>query len=1012
MRYRILGTTEVAGEQVNGDGLRALLAALLLEAGRPVSAERLLEVVYGGEGAAPNALQSQISRLRKLVPVERVAPGYLVRVDPEEVDAHRFARLVAEGRRAGRTPEAVRLLGEALALWRGEALAGLPGLDGHRERLAGLRAEAVENRIEAELALKAEPARLIEELRTLVAATPLRERPRELLIRALAGGGRQVEALECFEDYRRLLAEELGTSPSPELRTLHVAVLRGEHTQRPLTAMTRPRRQVSTFVGREEELAGLRALLRGHRLVTLVGPGGSGKTRLAAEAVSGQIGQRVCFAELAPAAGVRQAVLGALGGALSPSGDPVALLAGESLLLVLDNCEHLIEEAAALTDRLLAGAPGVRVLATSREPLGLDGEVILPVRPLALPAEDAVLAEALDSPAVSLLVDRARAADPHFAATEAVVRICRALDGLPLAIELAAARLRALSAEDLAERLEERLGDRLDLLGSGPRGGQARHRTLRAVVSWSWELLSAAEQRLAARLSAFPSGASLKAAEEVCGATPALLAALVDKSIVQAGQGRYRMLETVRAFCAEHLVDGEADAVHLAHAEFFAELAVRAEPYLRNHRQAGAMAELAAEHDNLHAALRWAIATGRPGTALRMTAALWLYWWQRGFGQEASQLTAAALALPGAEECGADYVMSVLQVASASNPRGRLRPLLERAERLAEQLGPVPEYPLIQMVRPYPAVAEGDYDALVPSLLTATTSSQPWSRGFAHLVLALVRLGAGNQVNQATEHLTSALTAFRLAGDSWGAAQALLQTAEIAGWRGEHERELALTEEAMALTAVFGEAEDTGFVLAQRGAAKAKAGDLAGAKADLERAVELTRSRKGPEVMAAARYVQADVARLEGDGARAAALYREALTGCGHTLWVGEEELRARIFIGLGQVTGDEGLFREAFDILMRTLDVPAAAGAVEGVAALALAEGAAERAATLLGAARALRGLPGFEAAGTEAEARRLLGTVAYERAHRCGAGMDREDIAALMSARRAGAVSAAAHR
>ncbi|MFI6902562.1 BTAD domain-containing putative transcriptional regulator [Nonomuraea sp. NPDC050394] len=1012
MRYRILGTTEVAGEQVNGDGLRALLAALLLEPGRPVSADRLREVVYGGEGAAPNALQSQISRLRKFVPVERVGPGYRVSVDPDDVDAHRFARLVTEGRRAGRTPEAVRLLGEALALWRGEALAGLPGLDGHRERLASLRAEALENRIEAELALKAEPARLIGELRTLVAADPLRERPRELLIRTLAATGRQVEALECYEDYRRLLAGQLGTSPSPELRTLHVAVLRGEHAQRPLMAMPGPRRQVSSFVGRERELADLRDLLREHRLVTLVGPGGSGKTRLAAEAVSGPLAERVCFVELAPAAGVGQAVLGALGGAFTPGGDPVAILSGELLLLVLDNCEHLVDEAAALADRVLAGAPGVRVLATSREPLGLDGEVSLPLRPLALPAEGADLAEALDSPAVSLLMDRARAADPHFAATDAVVRICRALDGLPLAIELAAARLRALSAEDLAERLEERLGDRLDLFGAGLRGGQARHRTLRAVVAWSWELLSADEQRLAARLSAFPSGASLKAAEQVCGATPGLLAALVDKSLVQADQGRYRMLETVRAFCAEHLGEDDAHAVRLAHAEFFADMAVRAEPYLRNHRQAGTMAGLAAEHDNLHAALRWAIAAGRPATALRITAGLWLYWWQRGLGQEAAQLTSAALALPRAEECGAHYVMSVLQVASAAGPRAQLRPLLERAERLAERLGPVPEYPLIQMVRPYLAVAESDYGAIVPSLLTATTSSQPWSRGFAHLLLAQVRLGGGNQVNQASGHLSSALTAFRLAGDGWGAAQALLQMAEIAGWRGEHARELALTEEAMALTSVFGDAEDTVFVLALRGSVKARAGDLDGAKADLERADVLARSRKGPEVMAAATYVRAEVARLEGDGGRAAELYREALTGCGHTLWVGEEELRARVLIGLGQVAGDEGLFREAFDILLRTLDVPAAAGAVEGMAGLALAAGAAERAATLLGAAGTLRGLPGTDAAGVEAETRRVLGDAAFSLAHRRGAGMDREEIVVLMSAPRAGAVSPATHR
>ncbi|MFI6496083.1 ATP-binding protein [Nonomuraea typhae] len=1012
MRYRILGTTEVAGEPVHGNGLRALLAALLLESGRPVSAERLREIVYGGGGGAPNALQSQVSRLRKLAPVERVDTGYRLAVDPEEVDAHRFARLAAEGRRAGRTPEAVRLLGEALALWRGEeALADLPGLEAQRERLARLRADAVENRIEAELELKADPARLIEELRALAAGDPLRERPRALLIRALAATGRHVEALECYEEYRGLLAEALGTSPSPELRRLHVAVLRGEHVRRPMTAMPGPPRPVSSFVGREEELTDLRRLLKEHRLVTLIGPGGSGKTRLAAEAVAGD-GEAVCFVELAPADGARQAVRRALGGGDRLGGDPLQALPATPLLLVLDNCEHLIEECAALAARILAAAPATRVLATSREPLGVDGEVTLPVHPLALPVEGAGLPEALTSPAVSLLVDRARAADPHFVPSEAVVRVCRSLDGLPLAIELAAARLRALTADDLAERLETRLHGRFDLLASGHRGTEERHRTLRAVVAWSWELLSEDEQRLAARLSAFPSGATLKAAEQICGATPALLAALVDKSLVHAGHGRYRMLETVRAFCAERLEPDEEDAVRQAHATYFAALAAAAEPALRSHRQVHALAELAAEHDNLHAALRWAIGQEHTELAVRMAASLWLYWWMRGMADDSSQLAAAAVALPGAEERAEHFLMAVLHLASTGNPRSGLGQLMIRAERLAEGLGPVPDYPMIQMVRPFTAIAEGDFAALLPALRTGATSAEPWSRGFAHLVAALVRLGTGGQVEQADRDLRAALTAFRLAGDRWGAGQSLLQLAEIAGWRGDNAAELRLTEEAMALSAAFGVPEDTGPVLAQRGVARARTGDIEGAKTDLRRAVELARVRNSVEMESVAVYALAEVARIEGDDALAVELYERALAGCGSLLWVGEEDLRARILVGLGLVTGDEGLLREAFGLMECTLDVPVAAGAVEAMAELALRSGAADRAAELLGAAGALRGMTRHEAAEVEEAARRVLGDAASERARGRGAGLDREGIAALMSAPRASAVSAVPQR
>ncbi|GAA4086626.1 ATP-binding protein [Nonomuraea soli] len=947
MRFRILGTTEVAGEPVPGRGLQMLLSELLMAGGAAVPEQRLRH-----DGATANALQSQISRLRKLVPVERTPAGYRLPADPEEVDAHLFTRLAAEGERAlraGRPADAAGLLREALDLWRGEA--ALDGLNEARQR-------AMEHRVEADLRLGAP---VVEELRELVREHPLRERPRVLLIRALARDGREAEALSAFEEGRRLLGERLGADPSAELQRLHVQILRGEHGRRPSL-----RAPLTSFVGRDAELATLGDLLARRRLVTLTGPGGAGKTRLAVEAArrleagGGRSGGRVVLVELAPATEVAPAVLAAAGG----GSDPVDALAGESGVLLLDNCEHVLAEAAGLVARLLDGCPDLRVLATSREPLGLDGESVLPVQPL--PAR---VAE-------SLLVDRARAVRPDFEPSEAVARICRSLDGLPLAIELAAARLRALSAEDLADRLD------LDLLAS--RTAPPRHRTLRAVVSWSWELLCPRERRLAARLSIFPSGATLAAAEQVCGATPGLLAALVDKSLVQADGGRYRMLETVRAFCAEQLGD---DPVRQAHAEFFARLTEEAEPYLRNHRQLAALAELAAEHDNLNAALHWAIGAGHAGIALRMTGSLWFYWWLRGLRHHGARLSLRALDLPGADQCGEHYVMSVLQVVSAGPPEPVIRPLMEVAERLAAGL----DHPLVRMVHPMTAIIDGDYAALIPALLRSSTEPQPWLRGFAELMLGLLRSGGG-ELARADRHLDSALTAFRLAGDRWGAAQAMLQQALIAGLRGDHRTELAITDQALALTAPFGATEDTSGALSSRGLALARCGDLDGARRDLLQAAEVARTRETEEMLAIALFGLGEVARLGGEPEQALELYGQALAGC-ETLWVGAEEVRARILIGLGQVTGDAGLHREAFAVLMRTLDLPAAAEAVEGLAAL---EPAGERAALLQGAAAALRGVPGTRTDD------------AYVR----GAAMSRAQIVRLVSAPRAGCASAAAHR
>jgi DNA-binding SARP family transcriptional activator len=505
MRFGILGPTQVwhgDGREVpvGGRRLRALLVLLLVDAGKVVTAERLIDGLHGGNppGGAANALQSQVSRLRSLLreedrpgsPVESHPAGYRLAVQAGEVDAGRFERLAAEGRRAlaaGEAPRAAGLLRQALDLWRGPALADLEDLPFARAqavRLEELRVGAVEDRVEAELALGGDPT-LVAELEQLVAAYPLGERLRGQLMRALYAGGRQAEALAVLEDGRRTLAEELGADPSAELAAVHLAVLRADPTLAPGAgrgAVTAPQglpAQLTSFVGRAEEVRRVGKLLGEARLVTLTGPGGAGKTRLAVEAAGREPGD-VCFVELAPVADgadLPQALLGALGlrdaGLLSPPGPQrrgppdstarlVAALSDRRMLLVLDNCEHLVEAAARLSQRLLSACPMLRILATSREALGITGETLWPVPALALPPPGTPPAEAIGYPAVRLFADRAAAVRPDFAVDAA---------DTPTALRLLSALssywwLRGRRSEGAALA-----GDLLDAVGPAPPDG-------------------------------------------------------------------------------------------------------------------------------------------------------------------------------------------------------------------------------------------------------------------------------------------------------------------------------------------------------------------------------------------------------------------------------------------------------------------------------------------------------------------------------------------------------------
>jgi predicted ATPase/DNA-binding SARP family transcriptional activator len=1033
VRFGILGTTQTwrdSGDEVDlgGPTRRALLALLLVRSGDVVPTGVLLDDLYHASSGSGHALQSQVSRLRLALrpeaTIELVSGGYRVAVDPDDVDAGRFQRLSHEGRHAlrqGDPGRAADLLRAALALWRGPALADAteaPSVQAEIVRLEELRLAALEDRIEADLQ-RGEHRAVVPELQELVGRHPLRERLRGLLMRALQADGRQAEALVGYEEIRRLLADELGADPSAELAAIHRALLVGE---RLLAAPALPA-QLTSFVGRDEDLAKVGDLLGTARLVTLLGPGGAGKTRLSIEVASRQ--PEVCFVELAPlrdAAGLPHAVLGGLGlrdGGLNPALETadltarlVAALADRALLLVLDNCEHIVAPAAELVARLLAGCPELRVLATSREPLGITGEALWPVRPLE------------PAPAVRLFADRAAAVRPGFQITDHVGRICAALDGLPLAIELAAARLRTLDVADLAARLD----DRFRLLSRGSRTAEARHQTLRAVVAWSWDLLSEPEKAMARRLTVFAGGATASAAGEVCGMPDAaedILDSLVDKSLVEVVAGRYRMLDTIHAYCAEQLdpavgrsaptegpgasgsSTGEAADLRRAHAAHFLALAETADPHLRRAEQLDWLATLAAEHENLHAALRWAVEAGEVTVALRLFAALASYLWICGARATTTPQAVALLDLIGSGPPAGltdEYLLTALIAAASAS--GRAAWDRHRATAQAVVLAPQgrDRHPVVTFL--WLMVNGGATEpAVVLSLVRRSReSNDPWERASVHLMWGYSHLATGDFV-AAEREFVAAADAFRELGDRWGTALTLDARAELAELCGDSAKAITLVDEALTLTEQLGAVEDLPDLLCNRGDYRLHGDDRNGARADYERAAELARRVGSATYLAGALRGLGDLARIEGDLVGARELYDQALDRF-EPHWVRSIGGRIGALIGLGRVAsaggdlvGARDRYRQAVEVAL-TGPIAESARAVEALADVILAEGDPTGAARLLGVATALRGITldeDREAARTVAAVRAALGDDGYETAYREGMRLPVDDALRL---------------
>jgi predicted ATPase/DNA-binding SARP family transcriptional activator len=666
-QFRLLGPFEVEidGEPVvlGGQKQRALLATLLLEPNRIVSADRLIDAVWGENPpeTARNTVQVYISQLRKRLPagaLETAPPGYRLSVDPATIDLFEFARLCDEGRSAlasGDAASAAEILGSALDLWRGAALADLtavPLVQAELLRLEELRADACEDRIDAELAL-GRHRELVPKLEGLIGEYPLRERLRAQLMLALYRAGRQADALSAYQRARTTLVEELGIEPGEALRKLERAILAHD----PSLELAEPGRisphrlpaPLHALLGRERELAALTDLLRkpDTRLVTLTGPGGIGKTslafelgrRLAADFIEGSA--VALLGTLDDPGRVARAILEALEipeTGLAPLDELTRALAQSELLLVVDNFEQVLA-AAPFISQLLTACPSVKVVVTSRAPLHVAGEHEFPVPPLA------------EDEAAELFITRAQAANPRFELGEenaaAVAELCAKLDGLPLAIELAAARSKLLPPAALLARL----GNRLELLTDGRRDAPRHQQTLRLTLDWSYDLLAPEAQRLFAQLAVFAGGCTLASAEVVCrinGSVLDGLAGLVDESLLvqrEDNEPRFTMLQLVRDYALERLKgSGESDDVHRRHLEHFVALAEEAEPRLAGAEQAAWLAHIEDEHDNLRAALAYALESGRPEFALRLVVGIRRFWQIHGYLAEGRQSLRSALA--------------------------------------------------------------------------------------------------------------------------------------------------------------------------------------------------------------------------------------------------------------------------------------------------------------------------------------------------------------------------------
>ena len=936
LEVRLLGPFEVvvAGKPVHVPGAKrqALVACLALRAGRVVSTDTLVEALWGSDlPAAPrNAVQHHVTRLRRALGPDTIrlaSDGY--GLEGAVVDAMEFDELLAAARgalRAGDARGAADTIAGALALWRGPALQGLPQSSwatAEAGRLDSLRLDALEERFEAALAL-GEHAHLVAAIRAALEESPFRERLWGQLMLALYRSGRQADALDVFQEARRMLLGELALEPGPELRRLQEAILAHDPAIAPVPVAAQRRGNVpapsTSFVGREAELTQVVELLRAHRLVTLTGPPGVGKSRLALEAVrsvESELRDGAWHVDLARAASSSDVVRLAAQCLDVRGPDPlartVARLRETDAMLVFDSCEHVIEETARVVETVLGGCPGVRVLATSREVLHVPGEVRFTVEPLRVP--DLGSSDAVDYPAVELFTARARAARPGFELTDEdawlAAEISRLVDGLPLAIELAAARVNVLGLAEILALVRRRL----ELLHGRP-ASDASRAALGTLVEWSYDLLHADEKTLLHHVAVHRGGAPLAALVEA-GAdygldemtVVELLGTLVDKSIVTvsfpSADARYDVLDTVRDYALERLAEGGGlVSVRKAHAEYCATLADAAHGALRGPEWRAWVGRLDLERDNLWAALTYAHEASEDGIAGRLGTLAW-YFTLAEHVSEGRRFVELALA------SASDGAPAPLRLelegfrcyfATEELDLGTAIEIGERALVATEPLPP--QAALVEGALALARAESGDSERAAALAESAHARLQPtgddWSIAATSLLRAQVAALAGNvstvaaMAAQAHRHAAAiGFDAFRV--------PALLLEAWVAERRSDERAAAEAYQRAFALAADAGFADHAAFALAGLGWLAFASGDLRKAEELERRALAAAEAARSPWAAADARVRLARVLAASGAADSAEELYRDVLD------WSDTErphEARESLFLALG---GDPG---------------------------------------------------------------------------------------------------------
>ncbi|MEU4163890.1 BTAD domain-containing putative transcriptional regulator [Actinoplanes sp. NPDC026670] len=1049
---------------ITGARLRGLIARLAVAGGRPVAPGLLVEALWPEEQPADpaNALQSLISRLRRQLgggdTVAQAEGGYRLAVEHDDVDVNRFARFAAAGRerlRAGDPAGATGPLGDAVALARSDQGAGAVAPElaevapAQAVRLAQTVVETVADLAEAEIALGlAEGA--AGRLTGLLAEHPLNERLAALLIDALTTQGRQADALAVYERVRAALGDQFGADPGAALRERHLHLLRATtplapdrdassvplrvENDLPPTNLPEP---LTSFVGRADDLARIDALLGAGRLVTVLGPGGAGKTRLAVEAARRRAAAfrdgvwLVDLASVTEAAKVGAAVVASAGlrgsGLFETStrvrtdgrGDVGVLaerLHGREILLVVDNCEHLIDAVAHLISALLVRSPQLRVLATSREPLAVDGESLVPLGPLGLPAATAGAAEAARAPAVRLFAERAAAVRPDFTVDDGtagdVVRIVRGLDGLPLALELAAARLRTLGLAELAAGLS----DRFTLLTSGNRTAQPRHRTLRAVITWSWNLLADDERVLAERIAVLPGGVTASSAAAISGSTApvaGLLAALVDRSLLQlAPGGRYRMLETIREYGIERLAEqGILGEVRDVAARHLAALVAEYDARLRTAAQVEALRTMRAEYDNTLAALRHFCDVDDARAALSLALDLGWYWQMFGRHADAAYWLAEALAVPGdADPVAVDSAEAILVLNRTGHEPGLLTETAaqrrDRVRALADRLAAHPELP-----GPAGAIAAfilyfaGDNELAEQRVNRLIDGPDRWLSAMAHMMRAQIAENNGD-VEQMGRDAALALDGFRALGDRWGQATVLPLRALIRQYDGDLDGAVGDLRAARALAFEFGSLDiaDEIFIDLRWADLHMRRGELDEARSAIAQARGRADRSDSGEMRLLVDALEAGMMTWLGELDRATELINRAAAGMGIG---GAEEADMRLLLGgdhgcaiVGAVRASlavrqddpdtaEKALAVAYPAAVQTQDMPILALVAVAAGGLAVHRGQPREAAALLGAAARLRGAhdhTALDVITVATRARAVLGEEGFGEAYAVG--------------------------